>query len=89
MLVNHDQFVVQVIGDCLKPDIEDGFYLLMSKSKAFGVGDVVLVSVDGEYHIKRVISRNGAIELGSERGRLRVSVDGAVFHGTMIRPLGR
>jgi DNA-binding transcriptional regulator YdaS (Cro superfamily) len=89
MLVNEDRFVVEVIGDCLEPDIESGVHLLMSKSRPFGEGDVVLVVVNGEYHLKRVIRRNGVTELSSRRGRLSVPSDGVTFKGSMIRPLGR
>jgi hypothetical protein len=89
MIVNEDEFIVRVDGDCLEPEIESGSYLVMSRTRKASIGEVVLVAVNGEYHLKRLVQRNGMTELGSRLGRLSVPSDGVEYHGTRVRTLGR
>lgn len=78
------QFTVTVEGDCLEPEIMPGDLLVCDRDRPPAPGDVVVVEVNGERHMKRVVRRNGQLHLTSKRGPLALPSDGASVLGVMI-----
>jgi transcriptional regulator with XRE-family HTH domain len=82
-----DHFFVEVIGDCLEPEVKSGDWLVMSETRTPQVGKVVLVEVFGELHLKKIVSNNGRMVLGSQRGILVLPREGARYLGVEVKRL--
>lgn len=86
-----ERYTVQVIGDCLAPEVQDGDILVLDLDRTPRIGDVVALVVHGELHIKKVMDRTGTgLYLTSKRGDLTLPDEGAELIGVSIeqtRPL--
>lgn len=90
-----DQFSVRAIGDCLAPHVQDRDVLVLDLDRAPRVGDVVVVAVHGELHIKMVMQTASArLYLTSTRGELTLPEEGVELLGVVseitrrVAPMG-
>lgn len=82
-----DDFTLVVRGDCLTPRIRPNDRIEMNKHRRANVGDVVSVIINGERHVKELISRNGQWELKSNYGVVTLPLDGFRLEGVMTEHL--
>lgn len=80
-----ERYTIQVIGDCLSPEVQEGDLLVLDLDRVPRIGDIVAVVVHGELHVKKVMDRTGAgLYLTSKRGDLTLPDEGAELLGVSI-----
>jgi transcriptional regulator with XRE-family HTH domain len=80
-----DQFVLEAIGDCLEPEVEEGDLLVLDINGQAAVGRIVALVVNGELHLKRVMQRTtGHLYLWSRRGELTTPEEGVEVLGVIV-----
>jgi transcriptional regulator with XRE-family HTH domain len=80
-----ERYIVQAIGDCLEPHVHENDLLVLDVHRQPKIGEVVVVNVHGELHVKMVMDRTGSgLYLTSKRGELTLPEEGAELIGVII-----
>ncbi len=87
----HRFMVVAVDGDCMAPEILPGYRVLVDKDASPRPGDLVVAEHEGEWIVKELQEREGALWLVARRGRPPLKVNGStrlegVVRQVMFRP---
>jgi transcriptional regulator with XRE-family HTH domain len=77
------RFDLDIDGDCLMPDVRPGATVRFDRHRTAVVGSIVAAIVNGEWHVKRVIERNGLWTLADNHDQVIAPVEDVEILGVM------
>lgn len=81
------RFTLQIEGTCLMPHIPSGAWVVFDRERPVSLDAIVVAIVNGEWHVKRLIERNGMWTLADNDGRVVAPVEDVQVLGVYERTL--